>query len=369
MRINRITIFLPNLEGGGAERVMVTLANEFVAKGIEVNLLLVKATGPYLREVDIKVNVIALGASKNVYSLFPLIKYLWKNKPEVILSTLLMTNLVVVLAKKMARVNTRVVIREAITASSDNKYNKMTIDRIISVFRSWALKNADAIIAPSHGVAKDLITYCRVKSQKIKVIYNPVDLKTWLELSRERNEIINSIPTNVKIILAIGRLTKQKDFVTLIRSFIKVKAKINAVLIILGEGNERAKLESLINENGLNDCVILPGFTVNPFPFLKRANVFVLSSLYEGMPNSLIQAVAFKKQIVSTNCPSGPFEILKAGYYGYLVEVGDTDNMALGIERGLNAQLNVQSTESIIEMFDSGTISKKYLDVLNNEQP
>jgi glycosyltransferase involved in cell wall biosynthesis len=367
MRSNTITIFIPNLEGGGAERVIVILANEFVAKGLKVNLLLVKATGPYLSEIDVNVNVISLGASKNIYSLFPLITYLRNNKPEVILSTLSMTNIIAVLAKKLARVNTRVVIREAITASADDRFNKKTIERIISLLRSWALKNADMIIAPSHGVFQDLIQYYGINSQKIKVIYNPIHIKNWFQLSRERNEILNSIPSNIKIILAIGRLTKQKDFVTLIRSFIKVKANSDAVLIILGEGNERNKLESLINENKLNDCVILPGFIVNPFPFLRRADVFVLSSLYEGMPNSLIQAVVFQKQIVSTNCPSGPFEILKGGDYGYLVDIGDPENMALGIERGINAQLNVQTIESTIELYNSDDVSKKYLDVLNYE--
>ncbi|AWL10330.1 CDP-glycerol glycerophosphotransferase [Aquirufa nivalisilvae] len=364
MRNKTITIFIPNLEGGGAERVIASLANEFVDKGFKVDLLLVNATGPYLREIDEKVNIISFGVSKNIYSLIPLISYLRKFRPKVILSTLLMTNIIAVLAKKMARVNTRVILREAITASADDQFKKGNFEYLITHFRKWALKNADMIIAPSHGVSKDLVKYYGLNPMKVKVIYNPIHVDKCFQFAHEYNEILYSIPPDKKIVLAIGRLTGQKDFMTLINAFKKVRLNIDAVLVILGEGNQRKQLELLIDKNNLNDHVILPGFIVNPFPFLKRAAVFVLSSLYEGMPNSLIQAVVFQKQIVATNCPSGPFEILQGGKFGYLVNMGDDEAMALGIEKGLHGQLEKQPIKNVLELYNSNDIANKYLDIL-----
>lgn len=364
MESKLITIFMPNLNGGGAERVMATLANEFVGKGFKVNLLLVKAAGPYLREIDERVDVISLGVSKNIFSVFPLIIYLRRNKPQVVLSTLLMTNIIVVLAKYLSGVNTKLILREAINASAEDRSKKGDFVQVVSFFRKWALKKADLVVAPSHGVANDLVEHFKINSEKIKVIYNPVHFDKYYQSAMESHEILNTIPPNKNIILGIGRLNRQKDFKTLINAFEIVRSKTDSVLIILGEGNERKQLESLIDEKNLNAHVILPGFLTNPFPFFKRASVFVLSSLYEGMPNSLIQAAVFEKQIVATNCPSGPFEILQGGEFGYLVNVGDVDEMAIGIEKGLNRQLVVQPITNVLELYNSNDIANKYLDIL-----
>ncbi len=364
MNANSITIFIPDLGGGGAERVIVTLANEFIRKKIEVNLLLVRLTGPYVKELDPKVNIIVLGASKSIFSLFPLVSYIRKHKPKVILSTLLITNIITILAVKLARLDTRVVLREAITASATVHFDQKTTELIISKFRKWALKNADIVVAPSFGVSDDLVESYGLDRNKIRVIYNPISLEKCFHDALENNDILNSIPLNKKIILGIGRLYGQKDFQTLIDAFSRVKNNKDTILVILGEGKDREKLETLVSLNNLEEQVLLPGFVSNPFPFLKRAKVFVLSSLYEGLPNSLIQALVFQKQIVATNCPSGPFEMLFGGKFGYLVNIGDVEEMSLGLEKGLNGQLNVLPINKVSELYNSNDVANKYLEVL-----
>lgn len=364
MKNNKITLFISNLEGGGAERVMATLANEFVNKGFEVDLLLVKASGPFLQEVDDKVNVVSFDSSKTIFSLFSLISYLRRERPIVMLSTLLMTNIITVLAKYLTGVNTKIILREAITASADDRFKKNNLERLISLFRRWALQKADLVVAPSNGVSDDLIKFYKIKKERIRVIYNPVNIKKCYESALEKNDFLDSIPETTPIILGMGRLNGQKDFETLVKAFKIVRSDHNVLLIILGEGNERAALETLVLKNDLGNYVILPGFISNPYPYFKKASVYVLSSLYEGMPNTLIQAVVFQKQIVATDCPSGPFEILHGGKYGDLVEIGDVKAMASGIVKGLAGQLNSLPADQVSALYESGHIADQYLDIL-----
>ena len=360
----KITLFVADLGGGGAERVMVTLANEFSRSGHQVDLVLGQDRGPYLKEVDPIVRIISLGVSKTIYSVFPLIKYLKREKPDVVLSTLLICNIISVLANMLIGSKAKVVLREAISPSAENKFLKWDVERIISFFRKWALKRADAIVAPSYGVAEDLSNVFSINSSKIFVIYNPVDIQKIFAASAEENALIDKLLLDIPVILGIGRLHKQKDFPSLIRAFNEVLKDKNAVLIIIGEGHERKNIEGLIDELQLTDKVYLPGFVENPFPFLKRASVYVMSSLYEGMPNALIQAVVFQKQIVSTTCPSGPSEILDNGAIGCLVNVSDITGLVKGIRKGLNNELSISGMEQIIKRYDSVFIAKEYLKVL-----
>ena len=360
----KISLFVSNLEGGGAERVMVTLANQFNEMGYSVDLVLVQARGPYLKDVQSQVNIVSLNASKNMFSLVPFIRYLRKERPKAILSTLLVINIVTVVAKWLSGVQTRVVLREAINASADINSKKGQLERYLGAMRRWALKGADAIVAPSFGVKSDLVKTFRIDSNRVKVIYNPVDIDKIRNLSVNPDKFLESLDLGRPIVLAIGRLNGQKDFSALIESFELISTQCNALLVILGEGELRRSLEELISHKGLSDRVYLPGFVANPFTFMKRADVFVLSSLYEGMPNALIQATVFNKQIVSTDCPSGPSEILENGKYGCLVEIGDIDGMAQGILKGLSGSLTTLSSEKVKGSYEASEIAKKYIEVL-----
>ncbi|QGG47200.1 glycosyltransferase [Heliorestis convoluta] len=337
---NKFTIFVPTLIGGGAERMMVNIARGIVEKGYDVDLVLVKAVGPYLSEVPKKVKVIDLNAFSTYASLPKLINYLRIEQPKSILSTLRNANITAILARKISKVKTRVIIREANITPLSLQASKGTNIKSNITSNCYLIKKiypwADTIIAVSQGVAHHLTNTYGVASKKIRTIYNPVVTPELIYKSKEPVSHpwfgVNEPP----VILAAGRLTKQKDFPTLIKAFSIVRERKNTRLIILGEGEERIGLENLIKKMGLESEISLPGFTQNPFAYMSKAKLFVLSSLWEGLPGVLIQAMACGTPVVSTECPSGPAEILENGRYGILVPVGDEFNLANAIEKALN---------------------------------
>ncbi len=360
---NKVALFLPSLRGGGAERVMLNLARGFSEKGLEVDLVLAKAEGPYLSQVPPEVRVIDLHSSRVLASLPHLVRYLRRERPQALLSTLNHANIVALWAKRLAGVPTRVVVREAnvITVSSANTQNSRgrIMPFLIRCFYPWA----DAVIAVSKGVADDLIKSARLPVEKIHVIYNPVvtpDLFTKAEEPLDHPWFALGEPP---IILGVGRLTKQKDFATLINAFCLLRKEQAARLMILGEGEDRSALEDLIKKLDLQEDVSLPGFVDNPFKYMKRAAVFVLSSRWEGLPNTLIQAMALGTPVVSTDCPSGPAEILEAGKLGKLVPVGDVEALAEAIARKISSPMQ-KSRLDVCERFRMDKVIAQYIYIL-----
>ena len=176
-----------------------------------------------------------------------------------------------------------------------------------------------------------------------------------------RPEFYDSAPP---VLLAAGRFTGQKDYPNMIRAFAKVRAERPARLMILGEGKQRAELEALIAELGVADDVALPGFVDNPFMYMSRASLFVLASKWEGLPGVLIQAMACGCPVVSTDCPSGPREILEGGKYGPLVEVGDVQGLADAILRTLESSVPSAELKARAADFSLESICDEYLNLL-----
>jgi len=340
----RVAFFLPYLGGGGAERVIVNLAQGFAKHGFRVDLILAKVEGPYLSQLSPRVQVVNLGSRRVLYCLPSLVRYLRRQRPQAMLSTLSHANIIALWAKKIARVPTRLVIRETVTvrinAAHAPTLKGKLMPYLIRFFYSWA----DVVVANSYEVATDLFKV-GLSPEKIKIIYNPV---VTPELSVKAEEPLNHLwfrPGEPPVILGVGRLTKQKDFSALIQAFALVRKKCPARLMILGEGEERPKLEALVRELGLEEDVALPGLVDNPYKFMKRAAVFVLSSRWEGLPNALIEALALGTPVVATDCPGGVREILEDGKWGYLVPIGDIKALANAI---LNALYKPQFPEGAI---------------------
>lgn len=325
----RLALFLPSLRGGGAERVMVHLARGFAERGFQVDLVLAKAEGPYLAEVPPSVRVVDLRASRVLFSLPGLVRYLRKERPYALLSALNHANVIVCLAHRLARVPSRLVISEHNTLSASRPQNAR--GRLLPWFMRWTYPWADAVIAVSQGVAEDLVRTLGISAERVKVIYNPVVDDDLLTKSKEPLDHPWFTEGAPPVILGVGRLTEQKDFPNLIRAFALVRAQRPARLMILGEGELRPQLEALVHELGLQDDVALPGFVENPYAYMARAAVFVLSSRWEGLGVALIEAMASGTPVVSTDCPSGPREILEDGRWGRLVPVGDVDALAEAI--------------------------------------
>jgi len=322
-----IAIYLPSLRGGGAERVMVTLAKGFVQKGLDVDLVLARAEGPYLADVPQQVRVVDLGKARVLASLWPLMKYLRREKPRAMLSTMGHANIIALLARLLTLGVPRVVVREANSIKTSIRNSTLLRGKATPILVKLLYPFADAIIANSTGALTELADVLGDTSQgKLHLIYNPVDLE---DIQRKaEGEIEYGIfdwlgNKQCPLVLGMGRLAASKDFQTLIRSFAGVRKKMAVKLLIIGEGDQRQDLEKLVRELDLEADVRLPGFVQNPYPLLKRASVFVLSSRWEGLPNALLEALAVGTPVVATDCPSGPAEILENGKYGKLVPVGD----------------------------------------------
>lgn len=367
-RKNLVALFLPSLKGGGAERVMVNLARGFHEQGLSVDLVLAKAEGPYLTDVSQEVRAIDLGAKRVLYTLPGLIRYLRRERPQALFSTLTHANIVAIWARILGRVPVRLIVREtiALTPSIINAENFRA--RAMPILIRLFYRYADAIVANSQEAAEDLITWSKVPREKIRVIYNPVAISEILGKAEEPLSHPWFQPGEPPVILGVGRLETQKDFPTLIRAFSSVRKEIPARLMILGEGKEQPKLEALVRELGLEEDVSLPGFVNNPYKYMKRAAVFVLSSRWEGLPSVLIEALALGVPVISTNCPSGPAEILENGRWGQLVRLGDWEGMALAIQRVLETRQTIEEIEvrrSIAQSrFNLHKITEEYLKVI-----
>lgn len=361
----KIAFFVPSLNGGGAERVMLILANKFSENDFRIDLILAKKEGPYLSEVGPKVNIVDLKSSNVPQGLFPLIKYLKKEKPDVLISTLAHANVVAVLAKILSRTKTKIIARVTNTFSEALKNNTFFIKIILFFGVSIFYRFADEIVAGSEGAADDLSKTIKISRNKIRVICNPTDVE---KIRKECEEIPNHPWLKNKtmpVILAAGRLTVEKDYPTLFKAFSILSEKNNFRLIILGEGKKRGELEELVEMLRLQDKINMPGFVKNPFSYMCRCDVFVLSSITEGLPNTLIEAMACGTPVVSTDCPSGPREILDNGRFGRLVEVGNEKELSRAILETLKNPPNPTELKNRVEKkFSLENTVEKYLNII-----
>jgi glycosyltransferase involved in cell wall biosynthesis len=359
-----IALFLPSLRGGGAEKVMVNLALGFVEQGLKVDLVLAKAEGPYLSRVPEEVRVVDLGARRVLYSLPGLVRYLRRERPQAMLSALNYANIVAIWAKLLARVQMHLVVSERNTLSCSTQNASSVRVKLLPLLIKIFYPYADAVVAVSHGVAEDLITMTGLPMEKVKVIYNPVITPELFVKAEEPLDHPWFRPGEPPVVLGVGRLTKQKDFPTLIRAFALVRKERPARLMILGEGEERPKLETLARELGIEEDFVLPGFVENPYKYMKRASAFVLSSRWEGLPAVLIEALALGVPVISTNCPSGPAEILEHGKWGCLVPVGEPHLLARAILEILQNDVRIPSHKTAWERFSKENAVIAYLQVL-----
>lgn len=364
--MSRLAIFVPSLRGGGAERMMMTLANRFVERGHSVDLVLVKAEGPYLAEVAPQVRVIDLNAPRTLSALPALARYLRRERPKALLAAMLHANVVAVFARMLARVPTRIVISERNTTSRD----LATLSRPMAIVMKLAMKlaypRADGITAVSTRVADDLSRTIGIARERIQVVYNPVYSDELAQAAQQDPHdpwLPASGKPDIPVILSAGRLNAQKDFATLIDAFALILKQRPARLLILGEGELRSALEAQIAALNLQDSARLAGFQTNPFAFMARCAVFALSSRWEGLPGVLIQAMGCGARVVATDCAGGSAEILENGKWGRLVPVRDAQALAQAIMDTLDdpAPPDVLSRA---RSFDADTATERYLAVL-----
>ncbi len=362
----RFAIYLPSLSGGGAERAMLNLAHGLAECGHAVDLVLAQAKGPYLGEVQDSVRLVDLKASRVLTSLPALARYLRREEPEALVSALDYASIVALWARRLAGIPIRVVVNEqntiSISARESARRRERMVPRLAKRFYRWA----DHVTGNSHGVADDLSQVTGLPRERIKVLYNPV---VTPELRQKARAPLNHPWFEAgqrPVVLAVGRLTKQKDFPTLIRAFAQVRQARPARLLILGEGPDRAALEALITQLGLVDDVALPGFVENPYAYMSRASLYVLSSRWEGLPTVLIEALYCGPPVIATDCPSGPREILADGQHGLLVPVGDATALTQAIEAGL-AGKTPHPTDESWHPYSLEVVVDQYISLLLND--
>lgn len=354
-----MALFLSNLAGGGAERVTLNLIEGLIELGCSVDIVLLSAVGELLGEVPQGVDVIDLGCGRALRAPAPLARYLRRYRPDVLIGTEGHTNLAALVAKRIAGAPTELVFTEHLAVSDKPKGMK---DRIYRLLARLTYGYAKAVVAVSGGVADSLVAAVGLPRDAVTVIYNPVLTKRYWETVSAPVEDPWFSEGQPPVVLGVGRLVAQKDFPTLIKAFKHVRASRDARLMILGDGTDRPALEGLVNELGLSEHVKLPGFVAKPASYMARSAVFALSSVREGLPTVLIEALATEVPIVATDCESGPDEILRSGRLGRLVPVGDARELGEAIISALDEGRSAVSREDLEEYFPEAA-AKRYLQV------
>jgi glycosyltransferase involved in cell wall biosynthesis len=330
-RSRRLAFLLPNLGGGGAERVALTIIKDFLERGHEVDLVLVEARGALLEQVPHAVNVVDLGARRMAAALPPLVRYFRERRPDAIQIRMWPLTVIGILAHRLARSKTRVVLSDHVALSEQYGHLPVTFALLrASVRLLYPL--ADERLLVSSGAADDLAAISGLPRDRFHVVYNPAPPATAVAVPPEIEGLWAGADGRI---ITVGALKAQKNHALLIRAFAELRRRRAAKLIILGEGALRAELEAQVACEGLTEEILFRGFVRDPAPYLASADLFVLSSDYEGFGNVLIEAMQLGISLVSTDCRSGPSEILGHGRFGKLVPCGDAGALAKAMEAGL----------------------------------
>ena len=360
-----ICFFTYDLTFGGAEKVVVHLANYFALKGMEVTLLTVSKGNDFKKLINPQINLICLNEHKIVNAIPPLIKFVKTNNIDNFVANIWPLTIVSSCIRLVSK-KTKLLFIEHCNLSEEFR-NRSFIFRFaqntsIMLFYSFAHE----VIAVSAGVKEDLEKK-GVKKSKVSVIYNPLeDLKGSKKMESTKN-IEKWINSKDKKLISVGELKKQKNFPNLIKAIgvFQKKYSVKLKLLILGDGPERKNIEEEITKQELEEIFFLPGWVNDPVPYLYLADLFVLPSDYEGFGVVITEALSTGLNVVSTNCKSGPSEILKDGELGYLCEVNDPDDLAKSINEALNNPLDKDKLIARAYDFSIENIGKLYEEKLN----
>jgi glycosyltransferase involved in cell wall biosynthesis len=349
---------------GGVERMILNLAKGLLCLGCRVELLCIREDSPHLKQLPSDIKIIPLGVRHALQAVMPLAGYLRKNRPDGLIAAKDRAGQAAVLARLLSGVQTRLAIRIGTTVSAAIK------DRPFYQKWAWYLPmrilyaRADRIIGVSEGVAQDIRRITGLDSTHVIALPNPVIHKGIYELATHSTGHIWLDKPTCPVILGIGRLTRQKDFHTLIKAFSLVYQKMDCRLVILGRGRDEASLRSLAQQLKVATAVDFAGWSPNPYAFLSKASLFVLSSRWEGSPNVLTEAMALGVPCVATDCPSGPSELLTGELSRHLVPVEDHEAMARAMLDTLQTPPNAQLLKDAVRPYEIQNSARHYLNAL-----
>ncbi|WP_298807447.1 glycosyltransferase [uncultured Psychrobacter sp.] len=362
----KIAFLLPNFSTGGAEKVTSILANEFANKGFSIDLVLLDAHGELLTTLDSRINVIDLKSSRIRQGFLPLLQYLKAERPDTLLALMWPLTLLAVLAFKLANLPGRVVVSDR-TTYSQSPLLKSRLNRFIfksSIPLIYPLANAR--LAVSAGVADDLSNLSRINRDNITVVHNPISQNIPAFSMQQQQTAWQNF--HGKKIVAVGSLKWAKNYPLLLQAFAILLQKEQAILTIVGQGELLSELELNAKKLGIEAYVQFVGFSKVPQKWIASADLFVLSSHYEGLPNVIIESLAMGTPIVSTDCKSGPREILCDGKYGKLVPVNDIDAFAQAMLQSLKEEHDIEGLKKRAADFSVDKIAAQYLDIMFPER-
>lgn len=361
---DRVALAFSSLRVGGIQRVMLALATGFLAKGLRVDLLVVDAAGELQPAVPDGARVINLEARRSRNALPRLVGYLRRERPRAMLASQTPLNVLTIAARMLAGGRTRIVASEHVDLGAVLRHAGTWKERLFPLAARLCYQRADGLVVVSHATAARFAETTGLPLSLMTVIHNPVvtpDLLAQASLPVDHPWFAAGEPP---VVLSAGRLTRQKDHETLLRAFALVRQKVPARLLILGEGEERANLDASIDRLGIRSDAALHGFAPNPFAYMARARLFVLSSRWEGFGNVLVETMACGTPVVSTDCPSGPAEILQGGSFGPLATVGDPRSLADAMLRALGCPPAPAILRRRAMEFSSERAVGRYLDIM-----
>lgn len=367
---NRIAIALPGLlPFGGAERVWITLAEEFMNSGYAIDIVLAndESTHQELMAVVPKTSrIYNFSAARLRNFVIPFARYLRTEKPDVVLTAMWPFTLLCILGNILAGSPSRIIVSEHSLLSL--QYAKRGFFR--EAFMRYSLMGyrlADACVAVSTGVANDVSALSGIAKKHFHIIHNPLPpMHNNMHNNTTDRHVAEAAWNGWKgsRIITVGQLKTVKNHTMLLKAFRKLLERIDARLMLLGAGEEESATRMVIEQEGLADKVLMPGHTLDPLPFYQSATLFVLSSNHEGFGNVIIEAMACGLPIVSTNCPSGPAEILENGRFGCLTPVGDAHAFAKAMLKQLTTEHDSDLLKRRAQDFSPDIIAQKYLQVL-----
>jgi glycosyltransferase involved in cell wall biosynthesis len=362
--MKKVLFILDNLEGGGAERVFVNIANGFFHRGIAVEFLTGLKQGVYLDLLDPAIAIHEVGGTSLLGYLRRFPAVFRRNGYTHIFTASHYAATAAILSKKITGVHAKIYLTHHYARPSSREMKHLKGDAILKLIHFFITPAANRIIAVSKGSLEWLRKFSHHRLPQGIFIYNPVFDDGIYPLAKEEVEF--PVPIKDKIILLnVGRLAEQKDQFTLINAFrIFKKTHDNALLFILGTGPLYSKLQSYIRQQQLASSVFLMGFQANPYKWMEKCTVFVLSSAFEGFGNVLVEAMALGKTVVSTNCPSGPGEILNHGEFGYLCAVKDPQGLSDAISKAVASPLNKEQVKNASRNYCTEAIVNQYIDIL-----
>ena len=359
----KILFIVPSMRGGGAERIMSIILNYLDKKKFDPILVLLKKEGPYLEDIPKDIQIINLQVTRARYAIIKIFRIIKQVKPDIVFSTLGYLNILLAMIRPLLSKNIVFVARESNTVSVKNKQKKYPI--FFNLLYKIFYNNFDQIIAQSEYMKKDLIDNYNIMNDKIERIYNPVNIT---KIGALANKEITTLYKNNKFnLLTVGRLDYQKGYDLLIEAMIKLDDRFH--LTIVGEGKDKSKLKYLVESFDVKEKVTFVGFQSNPYVYMMHADLYILSSRYEGLPNVVLEANACGTPVVAFKCPGGTSEIIENGVNGFLCECGNIDGLVEKISKASLYSFDKKEIKSSIQSkYDVHIIIKQYEKIFHDKK-